>query len=53
MREEGLRPVRWTMSPLNWKSVRCYSGLLLLFLVVFVAYLPTSLEQDEDIPHNE
>jgi hypothetical protein len=52
MRDAGLRPIRWTMSSLNSKCVQYYSGLL-LFLVVLLAYLPTSLEQDEDIPHNE
>lgn len=52
MREAGLRPIRCTMASLNSKSAPFYSGVL-MFVVVLMAYLPTSLEQDEDIPHNE
>lgn len=52
MREAGLRPIRSTMASLNSKSAPFYSGVL-MFVVVLMAYLPTSLEQDEDIPHNE
>jgi hypothetical protein len=52
MGEAGLRPIRWTMASLNSKSAPFYSGVL-IFVVVLMAYLPTSLEQDEDIPHNE
>ncbi|XP_023705860.1 voltage-dependent calcium channel subunit alpha-2/delta-3 isoform X6 [Cryptotermes secundus] len=46
------RRMSWTMFSLNSKIVQCYSCLL-LFSVVLMAFLPTSLEQDEDIPHNE
>jgi hypothetical protein len=52
MRDAGIRPVRWNMSSFNSKSAQFCSGFL-FFLVVLLAYLPTSLEQDEDIPHNE
>jgi hypothetical protein len=52
MPKAGLRTIRWTMASLNSKSAPFYSGVI-MFVVVFLAYLPTSLEQDEDIPHNE
>jgi hypothetical protein len=52
MREAGLRPIRWTMASLNLKIATFYYGML-LFVMVLMAYIPTSLEQDEDIPHNE
>jgi uncharacterized membrane-anchored protein len=52
MGNPGRRRMSWTMFPLNSKSVQFYSCLL-LFLMVLMAFLPTSLEQDEDIPHNE
>ncbi|XP_069684436.1 voltage-dependent calcium channel subunit alpha-2/delta-3 isoform X2 [Periplaneta americana] len=49
MRDSSRRRKRRTMFS---RSAQYYSCLL-FSLVVLMAFLPTSLEQDEDIPHNE